>query len=121
MKRITCAGLLAVALLFTSAAAARAAHAAIAYSQSTGSIGYSYNCSSRAQAESLAMDHCSGDDAQVVVWVENGYCALAVGDEAGAYGAAWGHTKAEAELLAVQACSRYTTNPYVTRWVFSGR
>lgn len=112
--------LVALVAVFSAVGAARADYGAIAYSQSTGSIGTAYNCKSLGQAENLALSYCDGDDAQVVTWSSNAYCALALGDDAGACGYGWGRTQAEAECLALQECSRYTTNCYIAQWVFSG-
>jgi hypothetical protein len=121
MGRLFYASLVAVTVLFSSAGAAWAdKYAAIAYAQSTGSIGYAYNCRSLAEAKQLALQNCDGEDADVVSWARNAYCALALGDDGGAYGQSWGRTRAEAERLALQACGQYTTNGYIARWVYSG-
>ena len=84
---------LAAVAAFSTAAPAHAAEgdtfAAIAFAPSTGSAGYAYNASSQAAAELDALIHCHGDDAQVVVTVQNGYAALAVAED-GSYGYAWG-------------------------------
>jgi serine/threonine-protein kinase len=121
MNRMFYTSLVAVMLLLSATAAAYAdQYAAIAYSPSTGNIGYSYNCCSLAEARRLALDNCDGEDADVVTWARNAYCALALGDDAGAYGTAWGRTRAEAESLALQWCSQNTTNGYIARWVYSG-
>ena len=77
--------------------------AAIAYSPSTGHVGYSYNAPSRARAEQAALNECDRDDAEILVWVKNGYAAMAVGDD-GSYGYAWGSTRATAERIALQKC-----------------
>jgi serine/threonine-protein kinase len=61
---------------------------AIAYSPSTGYYGYSYGKDCEATAENVALRNCNGPDRQVVVWVANGYAALAVNNNGG-YGAAW--------------------------------
>jgi hypothetical protein len=121
MGRLFSASLVAVTVLFASAGAAWAdKYAAIAYSQSTGSIGYSYNCGSLAEAKQLALQNCDGEDADVVSWARNAYCALALGADDGAYGQSWGRTRAEAERLALQACAQYAANCYIARWVYSG-
>ena len=98
----------ALALVLTVASlgfanSARADFGAIAYSPATGHIGYSWSAPSRARAEQAALNQCDRDDAEVLVWVENGYAALAVGQD-GSYGYAWGSTQAIAERLAVQKC-----------------
>jgi serine/threonine-protein kinase len=122
MKRSLKTGLLTLVLVFATGAAAHADQfAAIAFSQSTGAIGYAYNCNSLEEAEDLALSFCNAEDARVVTWSRNAYCALAIGDDFGAYGAAWGRTRAEAEENALALCSQYTTGGYIARWVYSGR
>src|SRR4051812_22619925 len=64
-------------------------YAAIAYSPATGNHGYAYNHGSRAAAEAAALRYCKGDDARIVTWVNNGFCALAVGDDQSAWGVGW--------------------------------
>jgi hypothetical protein len=114
--------LVAVAVVLSTTGAAWAdEYAAIAYSPSTGSIGYSYNCRSLLQAKNWALEKCQGDDATVVSWARNGYCALALGDTPGAYGQSWGRTQAEAERLALRWCAQNTTYCYIAQSVFSGR
>lgn len=121
MKRATQAGLLAVIMVFAAAGAARAdQYAAIAYSQSTGSISYSYGYCTQADAEENALSNCEGDDARIVTWSKNAYCALALGDKPGAFGGAWGYSQHEAEKRALEICSQYTTGCYIHLCVFSG-
>jgi serine/threonine-protein kinase len=121
MKRACLNGAAALLVLMAAAGAARAdQYAAIAYSQSTGAIGWSYGCCSQAEAEDLALQNCDGDDAQIVTWARNAYCAIALGDDDGAYGAAWGVCQAEAERRALAECGKSTTGCYIARWVFSG-
>jgi len=58
----------------------RESYAAIAYSPKTSRFGYGDNCLSREQAEDVARKHCNEADCRIVVWVRNGFCALAIGD-----------------------------------------
>jgi hypothetical protein len=114
---------LTVALVATPAPAAAASadrYAAIAFSNSTGAYGYSYNCSSRGEAELLALSYCNASDARIVVWVRNGYCALALGNDVGAAGWAWASTASEARALALNEARKYTTGVYIAVTVFSG-
>ena len=60
-------------------------YAAIAYSEKTGKYGYSFQQPARSTAETVALRNCKADDAKIVTWARNGFCALAVGD-----GTAWG-------------------------------
>jgi hypothetical protein len=107
------------AAMLATASIASAAHAAIAYSQSTGSFGYSWGYAYQDGAELAALDRCDGEDAEVVGWVRNGWCALAVGDGNG-YGCAWGLTEAEAQENALIECSKNTTNCRIAACVYSG-
>src|ERR1051326_8067074 len=87
-------------------------YAAIAYAPSTGSIGYAYCCGSRSEAERKALRNCKGSDAQIVTWVNNGFCALAVGDNgAWGYGFSWGDgaSNAEAKTRALANCRKRGT------------
>ncbi len=95
-------------------------YSAIAYSPSTGAYGYSYNCRSLAEAKQLALSYCDYEDARIVVWVRNGWCALAVGDD-GAYGYAWASTQYEARRLALAYCQQYSNGRCrIKVTVFSG-
>jgi hypothetical protein len=87
-------------------------YAAIAYSQNTGSVGYAYNCGSRGEAERMALRNCKGSDARIVTWVNNGFCALAVGqDGAWGIGYSWGDgaSNTEARARALAECRKRTT------------
>jgi hypothetical protein len=109
-----------VLVLLGLAGRSAADFAAIAYSQSTGSYGYSYGHGTLAGAEAEALSHCKGDDAEVVAWVENGYVALALGDEKGVYAWGWAFNRAEARSRALAECSRRTSGAYNAVTVFSG-
>ncbi len=70
------------AFVLTGRATARAddTYAAIALSAKTGDVGYNVGVQfSREKAEHSALANCKGDDARVVGWVKNGWCAVAVG------------------------------------------
>jgi hypothetical protein len=91
----------AVILPFVTASGVLADYGAIAYSPATGKYGYSHNCGSLAEARVIALQNYPVSDAQIVVWVENGWAALAVNDS-GAYGWGWStYSLAEAELYAL--------------------
>src|SRR5262245_54310761 len=75
--------------------------AAIAYSTQTGKYGYANGYADKCAAERDAVAKCGACDARVVVEVENGWAALALGPH-GAYGAAWSsRSLAEAQRLAL--------------------
>jgi len=88
-------------------------YAAIAYSEETGKYGYAYDCPSRDIAEVLARRRCQARDAKVVAWVNNGFCALALGDR-GAYGTGWsngnGASNAAAKNTALAECAQRGKN-----------
>ena len=71
----------AAALQLTAPASARAddMYAAIAFSAKADAWGIGNHVDSREKAEQAALAECKSDDAQVVVWVKSGYCAVAVG------------------------------------------
>jgi serine/threonine-protein kinase len=95
--------LVAVVVLAGTTQAARADDyfGAIAYSPSTGYFGYSFGQDCEATAQNVALQNCCGQDRQVVVWVSNGYAALAVNNNGG-YGSAWStNSQAEADQAAL--------------------
>jgi hypothetical protein len=93
--------IVAVILPFLTASNVLADYGAIAYSPSTQKYGYSYNCYSLAEARLVALQNCPVSDAKVVVWVHNGWAALAVNDT-GAYGWGWSnYSRARAEAFAL--------------------
>jgi len=75
-------------------------YAAIAYSESTGRIGFAWAFETREKAEDRAIKECNAGDARVITWVRNGWCALAIGDN-GAYGGEWGASEGEARRKAM--------------------
>ena len=91
-------------------AAPDAAFTAIAYSPNTGAYGYSYGQGCRAEAETRRSSYCNGSNAQIVVWCENAGPALAVSDN-GIYGYAYGHSRKEAERLALRYCRGPEAHP----------
>jgi len=98
-------------------------YAAIAYSPKTGNYGYAYACGSRWQAERLALKKCEADDAKIVCWVNNGFCALALGDDKSCWGVGWeygdGATNIDAKRSALEECSKRTTNARIVLCVCS--
>jgi Domain of unknown function (DUF4189) len=76
--------------------------AAIAYSPSRRRMGYAWSATSRAAAEQLALKKCGIRDAQIVMWGQNVWVALALSSRG--WGSGWGRTKADAETTALRAC-----------------
>jgi hypothetical protein len=114
-----CRAFLIVGLL-SCASSAWADYAAIAYSESTGCYGYAYGCGSLEEATAAALNNCRGRDAYVVVWVEDGYVALALGDRPNAVGWAFStNCRADAELLALQ--NAHDCEARIAASIYSGR
>lgn len=88
-------------------------YAAVAYSPSTGKFRYSYNYRSRSAAEQAALRGLVEADARIVCWVNNGFCALALGDDVGCWGTGWrygsGASNSGAMQRALEECRRRTT------------
>jgi Domain of unknown function (DUF4189) len=92
-------------------------YAAIAYSPSTGKIGYSYDRRSRAAAEDAALKDCGADDATIACWVNRGFCALALGNDKSCWGSGWrygdGAKSEAAKQQALDDCRNRTTGAHV--------
>lgn len=88
-------------------------YAAIAFSRSTGRYGYACDQLSRSDAERAARKAVKARDARAVMWVRNGWCAIAFGKDSGAYGVAHAPTRKEAEAGALREARKRTTNCYV--------
>ena len=110
----------AVAFLLTAPAAARAddAYAAIAYSPKTGAYGYGDKFDSRKAAEQKALAECKADDAQIIVWCVNNWCALAVGDN-NAYGYGYNKDGDAACKTTLAECSKHGANSHIVICVSS--
>lgn len=87
-------------------------YAAIAFSVETGSRGFGYQFDSQKKAEKEALAQCRGDDAKIVVWVKNGWCALAVGDN-NKYGFGHADDRDTAQNRAIAECRKRTS---FTNW-----
>jgi hypothetical protein len=110
----------AVSLLGAAQAARADAFAAIAYSPSTGNYGSWYGADCQATAENGALNNCGGEDRQVVVWVENGWAALAVNNDGG-WGYGWStNSLDEAEGNAINGAGGSGCGAYILCWVASG-
>lgn len=112
-----------IIIAFAAASEARADnYGAIAFSQSTGTIGWSYDFRSRGAAEQAALQRCanSAPDCTVPVWFRNACGAIAIGNNNG-FGSGWGTTRELAERFALQTCRKFTGNCSVRRWVCTTR
>jgi hypothetical protein len=92
---------------------------AIAFSTSSGAIGYSYNYRSGNDAQESALQTC-GNNCKVVVWFTNACGALAVGADR-RYGTGWAGNRQEAESTAMRYCSSNTTGCGIARWTCTTR
>jgi serine/threonine-protein kinase len=96
-------------------------YGAIAYSQSTGCWGYSYNYGSRQAAISEALRRCGESDCQWKVWFKNSCGALAKAEN-GALGWSWGaDSRAEAEARALEECESRGSNCEIICWACTSR
>src|ERR1035437_2587704 len=95
----------------------RSSVAAIAYSPATGHYGYAFNYRSRKAAEKAALEDCGADDARIVCWVKNGFCALALGDDKTCWGTGWRYgpscSSDETRKTALEDCGNRTTGAHI--------
>lgn len=106
MKSILATWASALWLLATPAFAVDT-YGAIAFSESTGAHGTSWNYDNRWQAEQRAILECGRPDCQVLVWGRNTCLSLAVGNNNG-YGWAWNNDPHTAQQRAMWECSART-------------
>ena len=92
---------------------------AIAFSQTSGRVGYSYDYAASDDAARSAVNSC-GQDCSVVLWFGNACGALAVGSGRG-YGSGWAGNQADAENIAMNNCSANTSNCQIAQWVCTSR
>jgi serine/threonine-protein kinase len=89
---------------------------AIAYSPSTGMVGWSYGQPDQETARWAAVNACGQADCEWKV-SEQGAVAVLVLGSGGAIYWSWDTSLAAAQQSALQLCSANTTGCYVTRWV----
>lgn len=87
--------------------------AAIAYSPATGKFGASCNWTADINASRSARERCNASDARTVVMCNNGWCALALGEDREKWGVGWGEDRQTAEKFALQSARERTRNPKV--------
>lgn len=92
---------------------------AIAFSQTSGRVGYSYDYASSGDAARSAVNSC-GQDCRLVLWFGNACGALAVGSGHG-YGSGWANDHVDAENIAMNNCSANTSNCQIARWICTSR
>jgi hypothetical protein len=111
--------LFAAIMLSASPAAADDHYAAIAFSSSSGALGWSNDYSSRDDAEEEALREC-GPGCTVVIWFKNACGAIATSPDHG-YGSGWADSRGEAEATAMRVCRENTSNCSVQRWTCTTR
>ena len=89
---------------------------AIAYSPSTGKIGYAYGFGDGEAAKANAVSSCGVGDCAWQVMESNQYAVLASGT--GGVGVAWNADLWTAQNDALAACSAKGENCVVNQWVF---
>jgi hypothetical protein len=97
-------------------------YGAIAFSRTTGAIGWGFDYPSREAAEQGAVANCvqHAGDCAVATWFRDACGAIAVGDGHG-FGAEWGEEAQSAEAAALRTCRSYTGNCTVRRSVCTTR
>ncbi|MCY0095088.1 DUF4189 domain-containing protein [Hoeflea ulvae] len=110
------------AVIFMTSAASHADNfGAIAFSQSSGAYGTSYDYSSRRDAENRAMTECRtrSRGCKVAIWFRNACGAVATG--ANGWGSAWAGNRQQAERAAKQNCSKHTNGCRTLAWSCTSR
>ena len=94
---------------------------AIAYAPGNGAMGWSYDYSSRAEAERRAMSECRSraSGCRIATWFRNACGAVASGPNG--WGADWGNDRWQAERKAVRRCSQHSRSCSPKRWVCTTR
>ena len=102
----------ALALMLTAAAPALAAAGAIAYDESNGKYGFSWNKPTQQEANDSAKKDCGSEKCKLIPVPGRKCGALATSSdpkESSAWGASVRESKAEAELAAMQNCQKRTS------------
>ena len=96
-------------LLFATAAPARAGFGAVAYDQTSGKYGASWNEATQAKAFEHALKECSSADCRVYPVEPKGCGALAMSDKDKAWGGADRDKLDDAKREAMAHCQSHTT------------
>jgi hypothetical protein len=104
------AGITVIFLGLASAAPASAGYGAIAYDQQNGKLGASWNQSTQARANELALKECASTECRVHPVEPKGCGALAKSDKDQAWGGADRVSLDEAKREAVAHCQTHTTD-----------
>ena len=91
--------------------------AAVSYSPSTGEFHYAFGFPDRWTAQQEALRVSPAKDASIVGWVNEGFLALALGDDKSAWGTGYsygdGSSSRAAEDTAIEECQKRTTGAHV--------
>jgi hypothetical protein len=118
MRRIlwTAIALLAFAYTLLPAIPAFAGYGAIAWDQSTGKYGQSWNQPTKKGAEEAALGECGASGCQIVARIEPRMCgALATTQDGKNAGAAWRKDRETARLAALKSCARNKAGECIVR------
>jgi len=118
MRRIlwTAIALLAFAYTLSSGLPARAGYGAIAWDQSTGKYGASWNQPTGKRAEEAALGECGASGCKVVARVSPAMCgALATTEDGKQAGTAWRKDREAARLDALKSCARNKAGECIVR------
>jgi serine/threonine-protein kinase len=92
---------------------------AIAFSNSSGALGWAYDNGSRGGAEEQALQQC-GPGCEIAIWFKNACGAIATTPDH-AYGTGWASERGEAEEIAIGECHKHGGNCSVAKWVCTTR
>ncbi|EUB96229.1 protein of unknown function DUF4189 [Rhizobium sp. CF080] len=118
MKRTILASLSFCILLAGAGQSMADSFGAIAYSPRTGALGWSYDHTSRRNAERAAQSNCDASDCRVAIWFDQACGAVARGPDG--WGSGWGYSRREAENQAIGSCRQNSHGCQVIRWQCSG-
>lgn len=104
------AGIAAIFLALAPGAPASAGYGAIAYDQQNGKLGASWNQSTQARANELALKECASIECRVHPVEPKGCGALAKSDKDKAWGGAERTSLDEAKREAIAHCQTHTTD-----------
>lgn len=119
-RMLMIAGALICALAMQAApASARDYYGAIAFSNSSGALGWANDYGSRGSAENAAMSECGGG-CESVLWFRNACGAIATSSDH-SYGTGWATSRGQAEAIAMRGCRQHASDCSIERWVCTTR
>ena len=118
-RRILALAVFAIAAVAAQPALAEDHFGAIAFSNSSGALGYSYEYGSQGRAEEESLQQC-GPGCEVVIWFKNACGAIATSPQH-AYGTGWSSERGEAEAIAMAECHKHSESCGIAKWVCTSR